>query len=61
MQGRQGVDAIQQLYRVPDPFTQQGPGGAGAPAPGGGPPGAQGGSSPTGLPVTPMQPISSGY
>jgi hypothetical protein len=60
MQGRQGVDAIQHMYRVPDPFGQPGPGGA---APGAGSPavGSQGGSSPTGLPVTPMQPISSGF
>jgi hypothetical protein len=58
MKGRQGVDAIQRMYHVPDPFAQQG---AGAAAPGAGPPGAQGGSSPTGLPVTPMQPISSGF
>lgn len=60
VEGRQSVDAIEQMYRVPDPFAQQGsgaaPSGAGSPASG-----APGGTSPTGLPVTPMQPISSGY
>jgi hypothetical protein len=56
VEGRQGVEAIQRMYRTPDPFEQQGSGGA--PAGAGSPPG---GSSPTGLPVTPMQPISGGY
>ena len=55
LSGRQGVGAIDRMYRVPDPFEPQAPGtattGAAAPA----------GSSPTGLPVTPMQPIGSGY
>jgi hypothetical protein len=55
LQGRQGVDAIQRMYKTPDPF-EQGPGSAASGA--GAPPG---GSSPTGLPVTPMQPISSGF
>ena len=55
-QGRQAVDAIERMYKVPDPFAQQGAGG-----PGGAPSGAGAGTSPTGLPVTPMQPISSGY
>jgi hypothetical protein len=59
IQGRRGVDAVERMYRVPDPFVQQGAGtgaagnetgGASAPA----------GSSPTGALVTPMQPISSG-
>ena len=55
VEGRQGVDAIQRMYRTPDPFGQQGSGAAASSA------GSPGGSSPTGLPVTPMQPISSGY
>ena len=57
-QGRHAADAIERMYRVPEPFQQQGAGGAGAGGPAaGGPQGA----SPTGQPVTPMQPISSGY
>lgn len=52
-QGRHAADAVERMYRVPEPFQQQG---AGGPS-GGGPQGA----SPTGQPVTPMQPISSGY
>jgi hypothetical protein len=63
MQGHQGVDAVQRMYRVPDPFAQQGPGGAasgaGSPASGTGASGA--GVGMTGSPVTPMQPISSGF
>jgi hypothetical protein len=59
-QGRQAVDAIEQMYRVPDPFAQQGSGAAASGA-GSSASGAPGGSSPTGLPVTPMQPISGGY
>ena len=53
MQGRQAVDSIERMYRVPDPFSQQGTGAAEA--------GGQAGNSPTGMPVTPMQPISGGY
>ena len=52
-QGRHAADAVERMYRVPEPFQQQG---AGGPS-GGGPQGA----SPTGQPVTPMQPISNGY
>jgi hypothetical protein len=58
MQGHQGVDAIQRMYRVPDPFAQQGPGGA---ASGAGSPASGAGVGMTGSPVTPMQPISSGF
>jgi hypothetical protein len=59
VQGRQAVDSIQRMYRVPDPFEQQG---AGAGASSGETPGTgtQAGTSPTGAPVTPMQPISGG-
>lgn len=57
-QGRHAADSIEQMYRLPEPFQQQGAGGAGAGASSAG--GPQG-SSPTGLPVTPMQPISSGF
>lgn len=53
--GRRGVDAIEQMYRYPDPFGPQ----HGGAAPGAG--SAAGGSSPTGAPVTPMQPLGSGY
>lgn len=53
LQGRQATDAIERMYRVPDPFEQHGPGANGA---SGGPTG----TSPTGSPVTPMQPISGG-
>jgi hypothetical protein len=54
LQGRQAVDTVERMYREPDPF-QEGQGARG----GGGPSGAPG-TSPTGLPVTPMQPISGG-
>lgn len=50
LQGRQGVDTIERMYKVPDPFEQKGAGGQGAAA----------GTSPTGSPVTPMQPLSAG-
>ena len=53
LQGRQAVDAIERMYRVPDPFERQGAG-----APGGTPSGASAGASPTGSPVTAMQPVS---
>lgn len=56
-EGRQAVDAIERMYRVPAPFEQQG---AGAGIPSGGPTGAGASASPTGAPGTPMQPISSG-
>lgn len=57
--GRHGVDAVERMYRVPDPFVQQG---AGTGAVGGEPSGTgvAAGTSPTGAPVTPMQPLSSG-
>jgi hypothetical protein len=56
VEGRQGVDAIERMYRTPDPFEPQGSGAAALGA------GSPGGSSPTELPVAPMQPISgSGY
>jgi hypothetical protein len=55
--GRQAVDSIQRMYRVPDPFEQQG---AGAGASSGETTGSQAGTSPTGALGTPMQPVSSG-
>lgn len=51
--GRQAVESIERMYRVPNPFEQQGA----APA-GEGPGNAPVGTSPTGAPVTPMQPLS---
>lgn len=59
VRGRQAVESIERMYRVPDPFEQQGAGaGAGSGEASG--TGTPGGTSPTGAPVTPMQPISSG-
>ena len=57
--GRQAVDAIERMYHAPQPFDQQGAGtgASGAETPG---TGTSAGLSPTGAPVTPMQPISSG-
>lgn len=55
LEGRQAVETIERMYRVPDPFEQQNGG-----ARGGAPSGPSAGTSPTGLPVTPMQPISGG-
>jgi hypothetical protein len=57
VEGRQAVDSIQRMYRVPNPFEQQGAGASSSEASGVGTPG---GTSPTGASVTPMQPISSG-
>lgn len=57
--GRHAVDSIERMYRVPDPFEQQGAGAGTAGETSG--TGSQSGTSPTGAPVTPMQPISSGY
>jgi hypothetical protein len=59
VRGRQAVDSIERMYRVPDPFEQQGAG-AGASGSETSGAGASAGLSPTGAPVTPMQPISSG-
>lgn len=56
LQGRQAVDTMERMYKVPDPFEQKGAG-----AQGGAPPGGPSGASPTGSPVTPMQPMSGGY
>lgn len=53
--GRKGVDAIERMYRNPDPFGAQGYGAAGYGA------ASPGGTSPTGQPVKPMQPLGSGY
>lgn len=53
LQGRQGVDTIERMYKVPDPFEQRGAGAQGGAS-------TAGGASPTGSPVTPMQPTSSG-
>lgn len=53
LQGRQGVDTIERMYKVPDPFEQKGAGGQGGAGP-------SAGTSPTGSPVTPMQPLSNG-
>jgi hypothetical protein len=58
--GRQGVDSIERMHRVPNPFERDGASGSGTTGLGGDGAGA-GGTSPTGAPVTPMQPISSGY
>jgi len=55
LEGRQGVDTIERMYKVPDPFEQKGAG-----SQGGVPPGGPSGTSPTGSPVTPMQPLSGG-
>jgi hypothetical protein len=55
--GRQAADAVEQLYRVPNPF-EPGIGGAGA---GGSGSVATGNGGVTGAPVTPVQPISGGY
>jgi hypothetical protein len=58
--GRQAVESVERMYRVPDPFAREGAGGGGL---GGGPAGLGGeaaGTSPTGAPVTPMQPLSGG-
>ena len=58
LEGRQATDSIDRMYRIPDPFEQQG---AGASGPGGAPsPGGTGASS-MGSPATPMQPASNGY
>jgi hypothetical protein len=51
--GRQAVDSMERMYHTPNPFEREGEAGA----PGGSSPGANG---PTGAPVTPMQPITSG-
>jgi hypothetical protein len=59
IEGRQAVDSIQRMYRVPDPFEQQGVGAATSSSGTTGS-GTQAGSSPTGEPVTPMQPLSGG-
>ena len=53
LEGRQGVETIQRMYKVPDPFEQK----SGVAAGGGGGPS---GTSPTGSAVTPMQPMSGG-
>ena len=57
IEGRRAVESIERMYRVPDPFVQQGTGGSSTNA-GSSAAGTQAGVSPTGLPVTPMQPIS---
>jgi hypothetical protein len=59
VQGRQAVDSIERMYHAPDPFVQQGAGAGAANGDTSGS-GASAGTSPTGLPVTPMQPISGG-
>jgi hypothetical protein len=59
VEGRQAVDSIQRMYRVPNPFEQQGVG-AGASSSEASGVSTQSGTSPTGAAVTPMQPISSG-
>lgn len=59
VQGRQAVDSIERMYHVPDPFEQQSAGGGASSETSGS--GTQGGTSPTGAPVTPMQPLSNGY
>jgi hypothetical protein len=56
--GRQAVDSIERMYRVPNPFEQQLGGAPSGESPSGTTPAA---TSPTGAPVTPMQPISSGF
>jgi len=63
--GRKGVNSIEQMYRVPNPFLSQQPGlGAGSGMPGAPTTGPGGGASNTGTGAavgTPMQPISDGY
>lgn len=56
-QGRQAADSVERMYRVPNPFEHQA---GAAPSGEGSGNGTQAGTSPTGAPVTPMQPISSG-
>lgn len=53
VEGRQAVDTIERMYKVPDPFEQKGAGAQGGTAPGG-----PAGTSPTGSPVSAMQPVS---
>jgi hypothetical protein len=55
--GRQAVDSIQRLYRVPNPFEREAGGGSGSSAGGI----ETGNGAAGGLPVTPVQPISGGY
>lgn len=56
LEGRQGVETIERMYKVPDPFEQKGAGTQGGAASG-----SPSGTSPTGSPVTPMEPLSGGY
>lgn len=59
---RQGVDSVERMHRVPNPFERDGAGGAPSSGTTGlGDSSAASGTSPTGAPVTPMQPISGGY
>src|SRR6185437_332158 len=44
LQGRQAVESVERMYRVPDPFDQKGAGAQGG--------AASAGASPTGSPVT---------
>jgi hypothetical protein len=56
--GRQAVDSVERLYRVPNPFERQ-IGGAGDGAAGSG--AEAGNGTLNGAPATPVQPISGGY
>jgi hypothetical protein len=55
--GRQAADAVERLYRVPNPFEREIGGGGAA---GGGATGS-GIEAGNGAPATPVQPVSSGY
>jgi hypothetical protein len=59
--GRQGVDSVERMYRVPNPFGREGAGASGPSSGTAGLGGDTAATSPTGAPVTPMQPISGGY
>ncbi|HEY2534393.1 MAG TPA: hypothetical protein VGJ20_41840 [Xanthobacteraceae bacterium] len=60
--GRRAADAVERMYRVPDPFERETTGAASGPAAPGGAPGGEVGVSISGAaPATPMQPVSGGY
>jgi hypothetical protein len=59
--GRQAVDSVERMYRVPNPFSREGAGASGLSSGATGLSGDTAATSPTGAPVTPMQPISGGY
>lgn len=59
VEGRHGVDAIERMYRIPDPFIQQSGGAAGSGGPGTA--GSQSGTSGSGSAAVPMQPVTGGF